>query len=52
MIPIGERAVSWIEKYVVEVRPSLVVERDVHAEGGPQHVERAIHPRLPNVGQQ
>jgi integrase/recombinase XerD len=28
MIPIGERAVLWIEKYPGEVRPSLVVEPD------------------------
>ncbi|MEW6747663.1 MAG: tyrosine-type recombinase/integrase, partial [Planctomycetota bacterium] len=28
MIPIGERAVAWIEKYVTDVRPSLVVEPD------------------------
>jgi len=34
MIPIGDRAVAWIEKYVTEVRPGLVVEPDVHADGG------------------
>jgi integrase/recombinase XerD len=28
MIPIGERAVGWIEKYLVEVRPGLTVEPD------------------------
>jgi len=28
MIPIGDRAVAWIEKYVTEVRPSLQVEPD------------------------
>jgi integrase/recombinase XerD len=28
MIPIGERAVAWIEKYLADVRPSLVVEPD------------------------
>ena len=28
MIPIGERAVLWIEKYLADVRPSLVVEPD------------------------
>lgn len=28
MIPIGERALVWIEKYLTEVRPSLVVEPD------------------------
>ena len=28
MIPIGERAVAWIEKYLTDVRPSLVVEPD------------------------
>ena len=25
MIPIGERALAWIEKYLVEVRPSLLI---------------------------
>jgi site-specific recombinase XerD len=28
MTPIGERALAWIEKYRVEVRPELVVEPD------------------------
>lgn len=28
MVPIGDRALVWIEKYLVEVRPSLVVEPD------------------------
>jgi integrase/recombinase XerD len=28
MIPIGERALAWIDRYLVEVRPSLVVEPD------------------------
>jgi integrase/recombinase XerD len=28
MIPIGERAVAWVERYVEEVRPTLVVEPD------------------------
>lgn len=28
IIPIGERAVSWVDKYEREVRPSLVVEPD------------------------
>jgi integrase/recombinase XerD len=28
MIPIGDRAVAWIEKYLTEVRPSLAVEPD------------------------
>lgn len=28
MIPIGERAVAWIDKYVTDVRPGLVVEPD------------------------
>lgn len=28
VIPIGERAVAWIEKYLAEVRPSLVVPPD------------------------
>lgn len=28
MIPIGERALTWIEKYLQAVRPSLVVEPD------------------------
>jgi integrase/recombinase XerD len=25
MIPIGERALSWIERYLIEVRPSLLI---------------------------
>ena len=25
MIPIGERALAWIERYLVEVRPGLLV---------------------------
>ena len=28
MIPIGERAVAWLEKYLREARPQLVVEPD------------------------
>lgn len=28
MIPIGERAVAWIDKYLSDVRPSLVMEPD------------------------
>jgi len=28
MVPIGERALAWIDKYVTEVRPSLLVEPD------------------------
>jgi integrase/recombinase XerD len=28
MIPIGERALAWIDKYVIEVRPSLSIEPD------------------------
>ena len=28
MIPIGDRAVAWIDKYVTDVRPGLVVEPD------------------------
>ena len=28
MVPIGERALAWIEKYLAEVRPELVVEPD------------------------
>lgn len=28
MIPIGERAMAWMEKYLSDVRPSLVVEPD------------------------
>lgn len=29
-VPIGERALSWIEKYLLEVRSQLVVEPDPH----------------------
>jgi integrase/recombinase XerD len=28
VVPIGERALGWIEKYLIEVRPHLVVEPD------------------------
>jgi integrase/recombinase XerD len=28
MIPVGERALQWVEKYVTEARPQLVVEPD------------------------
>ena len=28
MIPIGERALAWIDRYVTEVRPELAVEPD------------------------
>jgi integrase/recombinase XerD len=28
MVPIGERALAWIDKYVTEVRPSILVEPD------------------------
>ena len=28
MIPIGDRAVAWIDKYVTDVRPGLIVEPD------------------------
>lgn len=40
VIPIGERAVAWVEKYLNEVRPSFVVEPDdgvifLTAEGEP-----------------
>jgi len=28
MIPIGERALGWVEKYLADVRPALVVEPD------------------------
>ena len=30
VIPIGDRAAAWVEKYVREVRPQLVVEPDDH----------------------
>ena len=30
MIPIGERAAAWMEKYIREARPKLVVEPDDH----------------------
>jgi len=30
LIPIGQRALSWIEKYQHDVRPSLVTRRDEH----------------------
>jgi integrase/recombinase XerD len=31
VVPIGERALGWIDKYLVEVRPSLVIEPDCGA---------------------
>jgi integrase/recombinase XerD len=41
-VPIGERAIAWIEKYLVEVRPSFVVSPDegflfLEQRGGPFH---------------
>ena len=30
MIPIGDRAAAWVEKYIRESRPQLVVEPDDH----------------------
>jgi integrase/recombinase XerD len=30
MIPIGERAAAWVDKYILEARPRLVVEPDDH----------------------
>lgn len=45
IIPIGERAVEWIDKYLHEARPQLVIEPDdatvfVSVEGGPLHPDR------------
>jgi integrase/recombinase XerD len=31
VVPIGERALGWVDKYLVEVRPALVVEPDCGA---------------------
>lgn len=45
IIPIGERAVAWVEKYLREARPQLVIEPDdgtvfVSSEGGAFHPDR------------
>jgi integrase/recombinase XerD len=48
IIPIGERAVAWVDKYLREARPRLVIEPDdgddgtvfVSVEGGPFHPDR------------
>ena len=50
VVPIGERALVWVEKYVTEVRPAFVVEPDegflfLTAEGdwlSPEHVGRMV----------
>lgn len=50
MVPIGERALSWIDKYLLEVRPSLVVRKDeptlfLSTEGEPftpNHLTRVV----------
>ncbi len=44
MIPIGERALAWIDRYVTEVRPSLVVEPD----GGPLFLTNQGTPFAPS----
>lgn len=31
MVPVGERAVQWVEKYLVEVRPRLCLDTRTHA---------------------
>jgi integrase/recombinase XerD len=45
VVPIGERAVAWVDKYLREVRPQLVLEPDdgtlfLSIEGGPFHLDR------------
>jgi len=45
VIPIGERALLWVDKYLREVRPQLVMEPDegtifLSIEGGPFHLDR------------
>ena len=45
VVPIGERAVAWVDKYLREVRPQLVMEPDdgtifLSIEGGPFHLDR------------
>jgi len=45
MIPIGERALAWIDKYLLEVRPTLVFEPDdgtlfLRLSGSPMGVKR------------
>ena len=48
MVPIGERALSWIEKYVREVRPKLAMEPDdgvlfLTDDGAPITPDRLTH---------
>jgi len=45
VVPIGERALAWIDKYLGEARPQLVMEPDegtlfLSSEGGPFHPDR------------
>jgi integrase/recombinase XerD len=45
IIPIGERAVAWVDKYLREARPQMVIEPDdgtvfVSSEGGAFHPDR------------
>jgi integrase/recombinase XerD len=45
IIPIGERAIAWVDKYLREARPQLMIEPDdgtlfVSVEGGPFHPDR------------
>lgn len=48
LIPIGERAIAWVEKYVTEVRPQHVLEPDtgvlfLTAEGQPLDLRHLSH---------
>ena len=45
VVPIGERALAWVDKYLREARPQLVMEPDegtlfLSIEGGPFHLDR------------
>ena len=45
VVPIGERALLWVDKYLREARPQLVMEPDdgtlfLSIEGGPFHLDR------------
>jgi len=44
-VPIGERAIAWLEKYVREARPQLAVQIDTHVSIRTlQQVHAATHP--------
>jgi integrase/recombinase XerD len=44
MVPIGERACGWVEKYVLDVRPDFVVEPDCGTLFISRYEHGALHP--------